>query len=415
MLIVRHVVYHAEDVDGSKGIRQQSVRKAGPHSNRVLGFCAHPLPPALTWTPTVVAALSDADRALGELAGLGRSLLNPHLLIAPFVRREAVLSSRIEGTQASLSDLYAYEAVQRTAVQLAMFEPPPDVREVYNYVRALEYGLDRLPSLPLSLRLIREIHARLMEGVRGERGTPGEFRRSQNWIGPPGCSLEDAAFVPPPVPEMKEALGALEEFLHGPSDWPPLARLGLVHYQFEAIHPFLDGNGRIGRLLITLLLCAESLLPEPLLYLSAYFESQRQTYYDLLLAVSRQGAWEAWLVFFLRGVVAQAQDAVVRAQRLQDLRERYRQQLQTERSAGRLLQTVDLLFAQPVMTMPQISEALGVNYTTATRYINRLEDAAILHEITGQARNRVYRADEVLAAIEDPLDRSGEPPSKEVR
>jgi Fic family protein len=378
-------------------------------------FVPRPLPPALTWTPTVVAALSDADRALGELAGLGRSLLNPHLLIAPFVRREAVLSSRIEGTQASLSDLYAYEAVQKTAMQLTMFEPPPDVHEVYNYVRALEYGLDRLQSLPLSLRLIREIHARLMEGVRGEHGTPGEFRRSQNWIGPPGCSLEDAAFVPPPVSEMKQALAAFEQFLHAPSDLPPLARLGLVHYQFEAIHPFLDGNGRIGRLLITLLLCAENLLSEPLLYLSAYFESHRQTYYDLLLAVSQQGAWEAWLVFFLHGVAAQAQDAVVRAQRLQDLRERYREQFQAERAAGRLLQTVDLLFARPVMTMPQISEALGVNYATATRYINRLEDAAILREITGRARNRVYRADEVLAAIEEPLERSGEPPPREVR
>jgi len=370
-------------------------------------FVPHPLPPALTWTPTVVAALSQADRALGELAGLGRSLLNPHLLIAPFVRREAVLSSRIEGTQASLSDLYAYEAVQKTAVQLTMFEPPPDVREVYNYVRALEYGLDRLQSLPLSLRLIREIHARLMEGVRGEHGTPGEFRRSQNWIGPPGCSLQDATYVPPPVSEMEEALGALERFLHQPADWPPLARLGLVHYQFEAIHPFLDGNGRIGRLLITLLLCAERLLPEPLLYLSAYFESRRQDYYDLLLAVSREGAWETWLVFFLQGVAAQAQDAVARARRLQDLRERYREQFQAERAAGRLLQVVDLLFARPMVTMPQIAEALRVNYATATRYISHLENAAILREVTGQARNRVYRADEVLAAIEAPLGQQG--------
>ena len=355
-------------------------------------FVPHPLPPALTWTPTMVTALSDADRALGELAGLGRSLPNPHLLIAPFVRREAVLSSRIEGTQASLSDLYAYEAVRRAA---------PDVREVHNYVQALEYGLDRLQSLPFSLRLVREIHSRLMEGVRGERGTPGEFRRSQNWIGPPGCSLEDATFVPPPVHEMMEALDALERFLHEPSDWPPLARLGLVHYQFEAIHPFLDGNGRIGRLLITLLLCAEGLLPEPLLYLSAYFESHRQAYYDLLLAVSREGAWDTWLVFFLRGMAVQAKDAVARAQRLQDLREQYREQFQAERAAGRLLQVVDLLFARPVTAMPQISGALGVNYATATRYIKRLEDAGILREITGQARNRVFRADEVLAAIEE--------------
>jgi Fic family protein len=294
------------------------------------------------------------------------------------------------------------------AVQLTMFEPPPDVREVYNYVRALEYRLDRLQTLPLSLRLIREIHARLMEGVRGEHGTPGEFRRSQNWIGPPGCSLKEATFVPPPVPEMKAALDAFEGFLREPSDWPPLARLGLVHYQFEAIHPFLDGNGRIGRLLISLLLCAEKLLPEPLLYMSAYFESHRQTYYDLLLAVSREGAWEAWLAFFLGGMATQARDAIVRAQRLQDLREQYREQFQAERAAGRLLQMVDLLFAQPVMTMPRIAEALGVNYSGATRYIHRLEEAGILREITGQARNRVYRADQVLEAIEAPLGQESE-------
>ena len=372
-------------------------------------FVPHPLPPALNWPVGLVAALSEADRALGELAGLGRSLLNPHLLIAPFVRREAVLSSRIEGTQASLSDLYAYEAVRGTAAQaktgrLAMFKAPPDVHEVHNYVRALEYGRARLAELPLSLRLIREIHARLMEGVRGEEGTPGEFRRSQNWIGPPGCSLDEALFVPPPVPEMKEASGAFETFLHTPSDLPPVAWLGLVHYQFEAIHPFLDGNGRIGRLLLALLLCTADLLPEPLLYLSAFFEAHRQTYYDLLLAVSRQGAWEAWLDFFLRGVADQAQDAITRAQRLQDLREQYRARFQEARAAGRLLQTVDLLFVRPVLTMPQMADALGVNYAAASRYISQLEDAGIVREVTGQARNRVYRADEVLAAIEEPLD-----------
>lgn len=366
-------------------------------------FMPNPLPPPLTWAPELVATLSEADRALGELAGLGRSLPNPHLLIRPFVRREAVLSSRIEGTQASLSDLYAYEAVQ-----LALFEGPPDVREVYNYVRALEYGLERLQDLPLSLRLIREIHARLMEGARGEHQTPGEFRRSQNWIGPPGCTLNDAPFVPPPVPEMHEALDAFEKFLHTPSSLPPLVRLGLIHYQFEAIHPFLDGNGRIGRLLITLLLCAWDLLPEPLLYLSAYFEAHRQRYYDLLLAVSQQGAWEEWLTFFLRGVAVQARDAVIRARRLQDLRERYREQFQTARAAARLLQVVDLLFAQPVLTIGRVAEALGVSFPAARQYVSQLEQVGLLHEITGQARNRVYQADEVLRTIEEPLNAMGD-------
>jgi len=344
----------------------------------------------------LISDLSEADRALGELAGLGRTLVNPNLLIRPFMRREAVLSSRIEGTQATLDDLYAYEGEQ-----LPLFEPPPDVEEVHNYVRALEYGLERVQEFPLSLRLIREIHARLMEGVHGQEMTPGEFRRRQNCIGPPGCSLAEATFVPPPVPQMHEALDAFERFLYDDSGLPPLVRLGLIHYQFEAIHPFLDGNGRVGRLLIVLLLCAWELLPEPLLYLSAYFEAHRQTYYDLLLAVSQEGAWESWLCFFLQGVAEQSQDALVRAGRLQELRERYREQFQAERTAARLLQVVDLLFDQPLVTVNQVAEALDVHFPSANQYVQQLEEAGVLREITGQARNRVYRADEVLAAIEE--------------
>ncbi len=362
-------------------------------------FVPHPLPPKLDWNPQLVAALSEADRALGELSGfLGRSLLNPHLLIIPFVRREAVLSSRIEGTQASLSDLYAYEG------QLPSVGPASDVREVHNYVRALEHGLEALQALPVSGRLMLEIHARLMEGVRGEHQTPGEFRRSQNWIGPPGVSLNDATFVPPPVPQMNQALGELEKFLHAPSRLPSLVRLGLIHYQFETIHPFLDGNGRIGRLLITLLLCAWDLLPEPLLYLSAYFEAHRQTYYDLLLAVSQRGSWEDWLDFFLRGIATQSQDAVARARRLQDLRESYRLQFQTARgAAARLLQAVDVLFASPVITARQMEAQLDVEFKAAQRYLKKLEEAGLVREITGKARNRVYRADEILRAMEEPL------------
>ncbi|HEX9676213.1 MAG TPA: Fic family protein [Anaerolineales bacterium] len=256
-------------------------------------FVPHALPPQVAWTPQLVAALSAADRSLGELAGIGRTLANPHLLIVPFMRKEAVLSSAIEGTKASLSDLYAYEAEQ-----LAFLIRPADVREVHNYVRALEQGILRLRTLPVSLRLIRELHHDLMEGVRGDRGTPGEFRRSQNWIGPPGCTLEDSTFVPPPTTEMSDSLGKFERYLHAEDHVPPLVRLGLIHYQFEAIHPFIDGNGRIGRLLITLLLCAWGLLPQALLYLSAYFEANRDQYYDLLLHVSQRGEWESWLTFF---------------------------------------------------------------------------------------------------------------------
>jgi len=359
-------------------------------------FVPNPLPPAFSWTLELVAALSAADLALGELAGLGRSLSNPHLLIRPFVRREAVLSSRIEGTRASLSELFAYEAVQ-----LSLLEPSSDVREVHNYVQALEYGLERLGSLPLSLRLIREIHARLMEGARGEHQAPGEFRNRQNWIGPPGCSVKEATFVPPSVPEMHGALDDLERFLHAPPSLPPLVRLGLIHYQFETIHPFMDGNGRIGRLLLTLLSCAWDLMPQPLLYLSAYFEAHRQTYYDLLLAVSQRGEWEAWLVFFLHGVDAQARDGVARAERLQDLREQYRQRVQTERVAARLLHVVDLLFAHPVLTVRDVEKALDVSFSTAQRYVNRLEEMDLLREITGRARSRVYRADRIVQTLEE--------------
>ena len=358
-------------------------------------FLPDPLPPDIQWTPALVSALSDADRALGVVAGLGRLLPNPHLLIRPLMRREAVLSSRIEGTQASLSDLYAYEAAQ-----LELFELPSDVQEVHNYIEALEYGLERIRELPLSLRLIRELHGRLMAGVRGREKHPGEFRREPNWIGPPGCTAETANYVPPPVAEMHDALHAFESYLHEPSDLPPLARIALIHYQFEAIHPFLDGNGRIGRLLITLLLCEWDLLPQPLLYLSPYFEASREAYYDLLLAVSQRGAWEEWLIYCLRGVAAQAQDAIARIRRLQDLRESYRAMVQSERAAARLLQALDLLFASPVVTVRQVEAEMGVNYPTAQRYVQRLEELGILREITGQARNRVYRAEDVIRAIE---------------
>ncbi len=282
-----------------------------------VAFVPHPLPPQLD-LKSHLSDLSKADRLVGELRGVARNLPNPHLLIAPFMRREAVLSSRIEGTQASLSDLFFFEASGEQNPEV------PDVREVANYVRALEYGLKRMEKLPLSLRLIREMHAELMHGVRGEHLTPGEFRRSQNWIGPPGCTLMDAVFVPPPVEEMKASLDAFEKYLHEPTTLPPLVRFALVHYQFEAIHPFLDGNGRIGRLLTTLLLCREGIFPQPLLYLSAYFETKQQQYYKFLLHVSLKGEWNAWIHYFLLGVSEQSQDSIARTEKLLELWTGYR-------------------------------------------------------------------------------------------
>lgn len=364
-------------------------------------FVPHPLPPALAWAPGIVSQLSRADRALGELSGIGRALPNPHLLILPFARREAVLSSRIEGTQASLSDLFAYEASQKA-------EETGDVREVFNYVQALEHGLARLKDLPVSLRLIREIHERLMRGLRGEHSTPGEFRRSQNWIGSPGCMLNDATYVPPPVEEMRACLDAFEHFLHSEHDIPPLVQLALIHYQFEAIHPFLDGNGRVGRLIIVLLLCLWDLLPQPLLYLSAYFEANRQSYYEHLLSVSQRGTWKEWVLFFLQGVESQARDAVRRSHRLQDLRRQYRERFQATQGFARLLQVVDLLFGAPVVAVKQVKDAIGVSFPSANRYIVQLEEAGIVQEITGRARNRLYRADEIIRAIEGPLGADGE-------
>src|SRR4030067_1420336 len=257
-------------------------------------FIPDPLPPAINWSTPLSSALGEAERNLGRLASLADTLPSPHILVRPFIRPEAVLSSRIEGTRASLVDLYQYESAQ-----LSFLEDTSDVHEVHNYVRAMDYGLERSKTLLVSLRLIRDIHRILMENVRGEHLSPGEFRRSQNWIGPAGSTIESATLVPPPVDEMHQALYALEKFIHAPSDFPQLVRAGLIHYQFEVIHPFLDGNGRVGRLLMTLLLIEWGLISEPLLYLSAFFEAHRLDYYERLLAVSQRGGGGNWLLFFL--------------------------------------------------------------------------------------------------------------------
>jgi Fic family protein len=358
-------------------------------------FIPNPLPPAIEWSTSLISALGEAERNLGRLASLADTLPSPHILVRPFIRREAVLSSRIEGTRASLVDLYHYESAQNS-----IFEDTSDVREVHNYVRALDYGLERSKTLPVSLRLIREMHGILMEGVRGELLTPSEFRRSQNWIGSPGSTIESATIVPPPVDEMHQALDAMEKFIHAPSDIPQLARAGQIHYQFEAIHPFLDGNGRIGRLLVILLLIEWGLISQPLLYLSAFFEAHRLDYYDRLLAVSQRGEWEKWLLFFFKGVSSQSSDAINRIERLGQLRSTYRERLRTERAAARLLQTLDVLFERPILTIRQLEAALDVPYRTAQRYVARLEEQGILREVTGQARNRLYRADEIIHVLE---------------
>ena len=357
-----------------------------------VAFVPDPLPPStlpLDWE--LAARLSEADRALSELAGIARTLPNPHLLIRPFVKREAVLSSRIEGTLASAFDLALFEAGGSAPAAMS------DAGEVRNYVRALEYGLGRLRDLPLSLRLLREIHRELMTGVRGQHLTPGEFRRTQNWIGTPGCSLTDATYVPPPVAEMTERLSALEQYLHAPSALPPLVRLALIHYEFEALHPFLDGNGRIGRLLITLLLCAEGLLTQPMLYLSAYFERHRAAYYEHLLDVSRRGAWREWIAFFLRGVAEESSDAARRTAQLLDVWQRYRGLAKASVYQMRL---VDELFSSPAMNIAQVRRVLGVTARAAQMNVDKLVAAGVLREATGRRRDRVFIAPEIVAIID---------------
>jgi Fic family protein len=375
-------------------------RKRRPHGRRIRcpegyrAFVPDPLPPPLEWNARLALILSEADRAIGCLAGEGRRLPNPHVLIRPFVRREAVLSSRIEGTQATLGELLAAEA------GAVVDRSPADLREVANYVTALEYGIRRLGQLPLSLRLVRELHEQLMKGVRGDTATPGTFRRSQNWIGPAGCTLATAAYVPPPAALLMSCLGPWEKFLHHTS-LPPLVHIALMHSQFEAIHPFLDGNGRVGRLLITLALIERQVLPAPLLYLSAFFEATRDQYYARLLAVTQAGKWEEWLEYFLTGVALQADDALARIQRIDALLARWRNQLAT--APSKLPdRVVELLAENPYCTVNALAKRLGVAFTTAQRAIDRLESAGVLARASDARRNRLYCARAILDVLEEP-------------
>lgn len=379
-----------------KTFKSESAGKVAYTHTGYWAFIPNPLPPELSWSSPLVLILSEAERDLSRLSTLVNTFSMPRLLSQPFMRHEAVLSSRIEGTRASLLDVYTYETAQ-----LSFFERTDDVREVYNYVKAMDYGLDRLKTLPVSLRLIRELHGKLMEGVRGGVLTPGEFRRSQNWVGPAGSTPSSAPFVPPPVEQMHQALNDLEVFIHTDTGLPPLIRAGMIHYQFEAIHPFLDGNGRIGRLLTVLLLCQWGLLSQPLLNLSTYIEQHRQTYYDLLLAVSQKGDWEAWLRFFLRGVSEQARESTFRMERLQEIRAKYQPIAEQARNALRMTAVIDFLFSRPVLSVSQASDGLHIPYKTAQAYLLKLVQEGVLREVTGYARNRIFQADEILRAIQE--------------
>jgi Fic family protein len=358
-------------------------------------FHPHPLPPAIEWSQGLAVALANASALIGKLAGEGRRLPNPHVLIRPFVRREAVFSSRIEGTQSTLGELLAAEAGAEVA------RSPDDLHEVGNYVVALEYGIERLKTLPLSLRLVRELHEKLMTGVRGQHATPGEFRRTQNWIGRPGDTLAQAAYVPPPPDSLGEHLSAWEKFLHDRM-LPPLVHAALAHYQFEAIHPFLDGNGRVGRLLITLELCEREVLPAPLLYLSAFFEATRADYYEGLRGISERGDWPAWLQYFLNGVARQAEDALSRAERINALLTGWRHKLSGGTGLKTALRMVDMLGGNPFVTPRGAQKHLGLAYNTVTRAIRQLEERGIVREVSGAKRGRAYCAQELLDLLEEP-------------
>lgn len=382
--------------------RRGTVRKT---LDGYYAFFPEPLPRHLDLSKDAVLKVEKATAALNRLGGVGRLLPNPQLLIWPNVRLEAVLSSKIEGTEATVSDLLRFEAEGPNA----RGSVPPDVQEVANYILALEYGTARIADgFPIVLRLIREIHERLMQGVRGDRATPGEFRRSQNWIGPPGCVLRDATFVPPPVVEMHEALGDLERFLNEEPELPLLVQLAMVHYQFEVIHPFLDGNGRVGRLLVPLVLQSRGVLTKPLLYLSVFFERHRQTYYELLLQTSQSGDFDRWVQFFLDAVTAQATDAEERTVRLVELQEDLRNRLLEEAVPISVVRLGEYLFNQPYVTASSLKTHLGVTFPTAQKAIETLVRRGDLLELTGRSRGRVYYAPEIYNAVYGPIPTENE-------
>lgn len=378
-------------------------QRAGRYVEQLEGYKAfipNPLPPtpAIQIDQELWNLLSQADRALGRLDGATDALPNPDLFVFMYVRKEAVLSSQIEGTQASLIDVLEFES------QALEPDNPQEVAEVVNYIAAVNYGIKRLEDLPISLRLIREIHKELMRGVRGEERSPGEFRRSQNWIGPGGCSLTDATYVPPPPHDMHQALDNLEKFLHNLQPMPTLIKVGLAHAQFETIHPFLDGNGRTGRLLITFLLCEQNILQRPLLYISYFFKKYRSEYYEHLQSVRDSGNWESWLKFFLCGVYEVAQEAAATARKIVNLKEEHRQLLldRMGRRSGNAIALLESLYFKPIFKVEHAEDITNLSYPNANTLIKNLIKLGLLKEITGQKRNRAFAYTPYLDVFQDP-------------
>jgi Fic family protein len=376
--------------------------RAGNYVQQAGGYKSYipaPLPPdpPVNLTGKLRDLLSETDYALGRLDGAIQTLPNPDLFVFMYVRKEAVLSSQIEGTQSSLQNLLSAEA--------KLFDPdaPTDVNEVINYVKAMNYGLKRLSALPVSVRLIKEIHSALLEGVRGGHLMPGTLRTTQNWIGPAGVTIREATFVPPPPGEVPKALSDFEQFLHSKDSLPILVKVGLAHAQFETIHPFLDGNGRVGRLLITFLLTEQKLLSKPVLYLSHYFKRHRSEYYEKLQSVRDEGNWEDWIAFFLRGITEVSQEATQTAGNILIMREDYRGRINERlgRAAGNGYRVFDKLFDHPVVSVAMVQKWLSLTPQGANQIVHRLEEVGILKENTGQARNRRFRFDPYLTLFEE--------------
>ncbi len=359
------------------------VKQAGGYK----AFVPEPLPPdpPIKFDDELQSSLSRADRALARLDGITIVLPNPDLFIAMYVKKEALLSSQIEGTQASLEGILEFEA------DLTPKEDMNDIREVVNYIKALNYGIDKLKEFPLSQELIKEIHRILIEGTRGSSETIGEFRRSQNWIGPPGASLIEAVFVPPPPDMVLPAMKRFEEFLHGYDQIPPLVKVALMHAQFETIHPFLDGNGRIGRLLVAFYLLWTGMLSKPFLYLSFYLKKNRAEYYSLLMKVRTEAAWEEWIEFFLRGVSETSEEAASTAREIIRLKDDLVTKLYEESvSSVYAVRLIDLLFETPVIGVRNVTETFDIHRDTANELVKKFEKMGVLKEITGKERYKKY-------------------------
>jgi len=359
-------------------------------------FIPKPLPPrpAVRYTEGLQSLLSRADRSLARLDGIITVLPNPELFIAMYVKKEALLSSQIEGTQASLEGILEFEADLTPRDNIA------GVKEVINYIKALDYGIDRLKDLPVSLRLIREIHRVLLEGARGSQRNPGEFRRSQNWIGPAGAPLSEAAFIPPPPDVLAEAMSEIEAFLHARDRIPPLVKIALVHAQFETVHPFLDGNGRVGRLLITFYLFWQGILSKPVLYLSFHLKKYRTKYYDLLMKVRADGAWEEWIGFFLEGIVETSDEATGTAREIIALKDALITRLYEHViSSIHAVRLIDLLFRRPLISATDIAAALALSKEAVNQLVRRFEKAGILTEVSGKQRYRRYLFKEYVDLI----------------